>query len=156
VAEVDAIGTVSQGVVTYNVKISLDTQDERVKPGMSASASIITEIKQDVLLVSSSSIKSSNGTNYVEMLENAAAVNNLSASVSNNTGVSSSTLPKQQMIEIGLSNDSMTEVTSGLKEGDQVIVRTITPSTSTSQTSSGQTIFQTSTRTSGSGAGFPR
>ncbi len=122
---------------------------------MSVSASIITEIKQDVLLVSNSSVKSSNGTNYVEMLENAAALNNLSASVSN-AGISSSTPPKQQAIEIGLSNDSMTEVASGLKEGDQVIVRTITPSTGTNQASSGQSIFQASTRTTGPNTGFPR
>ncbi|MFH2018949.1 MAG: HlyD family efflux transporter periplasmic adaptor subunit, partial [bacterium] len=67
VAEVDALGTVTQGVVTYNTKIIFDTTDERVKPGMSVSASIITDIKQDVILVSSSAIKSSCEISYVEM-----------------------------------------------------------------------------------------
>ena len=42
VIDIDTIGTVSQGVVTYNVKISLDTKDDGVKPGMSTNASIIT------------------------------------------------------------------------------------------------------------------
>src|SRR3989338_8132010 len=36
-AEVDAIGTISQGVVSYAVKIAFDTQDDRVKPAMSVS-----------------------------------------------------------------------------------------------------------------------
>ncbi|MEK9179334.1 MAG: HlyD family efflux transporter periplasmic adaptor subunit, partial [Patescibacteria group bacterium] len=48
VTEIDTIGAVSQGVVTYIAKISFDTQDERVKPAMSVSAAIITDIKQDV------------------------------------------------------------------------------------------------------------
>ena len=46
VAEIDALGTVSQGVVTYAVKILFDTQDIRVKPGMSTSAAIITNVHQ--------------------------------------------------------------------------------------------------------------
>src|SRR5258708_4163599 len=45
VAEIDTVGTVSQGVVTYNVKISFDTQDTRVKPGMSVSASVVADMK---------------------------------------------------------------------------------------------------------------
>ena len=61
VSEIDSIGTVAQGVVTYNVKINFDTQDERVKPGMSVSSAIITDIKQDVLAVPNGAVKSSNG-----------------------------------------------------------------------------------------------
>jgi HlyD family secretion protein len=51
VAEVDLIGTTNQGVVSYTVTILFDTQDERIKPGMSVSATIITEIKQEVIVV---------------------------------------------------------------------------------------------------------
>jgi len=35
VTQIDTLGTVSQGVVTYNVKILFDTQDDRIKPSMS-------------------------------------------------------------------------------------------------------------------------
>ena len=38
VAEIDTVGTVSQGVVSYALKIAFDTQDTRVKPGMTVSA----------------------------------------------------------------------------------------------------------------------
>ncbi len=118
VLEMDMLGTVSQGVVSYNVKIGFDTRDERVKPGMSVSAAIITDAKQDVLLVSNSAIKSSGNTNYVEILDE----------------IASSTLPRQQTVEIGLSNDSVTEIVNGLKEGDKVVTQTITANTSQSQT----------------------
>lgn len=127
VVEVDTLGTVTQGVVTYNVKIIFDTQDERVKPGMSVSAAIITDIKQDVLLVSNSAIKStpleaglltgSNGNGqYVEVLTDGT--------------------PQSQSVEIGLSNDTMTEITSGLKEGDKVVTQTITSNASQTQSQS--------------------
>ena len=57
VVKVDTIGAVSQGVVTYDAKITFDTQDERVRPGMSISVSIITEAKQNVLVVPNAAIK---------------------------------------------------------------------------------------------------
>lgn len=110
VAEVDAIGTVSQGVVTYNVKITLDTDDDRIKPGMSASASIITNAKTDVLMVPSSAVKSGNNGSYVQALDK--------------TGK-----PYNIIVQTGLSNDTDTEITSGLAEGQTIIVQTITPST---------------------------
>jgi multidrug efflux pump subunit AcrA (membrane-fusion protein) len=115
VAEIDALGTVTQGVVNYGVKIIFDTQDERVKSGMSVSAAIITDIKQDVLLVPNAAVKSNNGQ-YVEVLEN--------------------NIPRNQTVETGLSNDTMTEITSGLKEGDKVITQTITANTTQTQTQS--------------------
>ena len=65
VSEVNTLGTVSQGVVSYTIKIAFDTQDERIKPGMSTSATIITEIKQDILIIPSSAIKTLGNSSYV-------------------------------------------------------------------------------------------
>ncbi len=118
VSEIDTIGTVTQGVVNYGVKIIFDTQDDRVKPGMSVSAAIITDLKQDVLLVPNSAVKTSGSSNYVEIM---ADNNNLS---------------QPQLVEIGLSNDSTTEIKSGIKEGDKVVTQTITASTQTQTTQS--------------------
>lgn len=140
VAEIDTLGTISQGVVSYNVKITLDTDDERIKPGMSVSTAIITEAKQNALLIPNSAVKIQNGANYVEMPQDAEGTdgNELLASAANSAGVTLATPPKQQSIEIGLSNDSMTEITNGLKEGDVVVVRTIASSSETqSQQSQG-------------------
>jgi HlyD family secretion protein len=119
VAEMDNIGTVNQGVVNYSVKIVFDTQDERIKPGMSVNTTIITDVKQNVLLVPNSAVKTTGNNSYVEILEGK------TASITN-AGVVSKTLPKQQQVEIGLSNDSYTEILSGLKEGDTVVSQTLT------------------------------
>jgi HlyD family secretion protein len=142
VSEIDTLGTVSQGVVTYTVKINFDTQDTRVKPGMSVSADIITNAKQNVLMVPNSAIKSAGGTSYVEVPQDATVASQLMANTANSaTGIILNPAPSQQAVEIGLSNDSVSEVTSGLKAGDLVITRTITPSsaTTTTQTQSTQT-----------------
>ena len=106
VTEIDILGTVSQGVVTYDVKISFDAQDERVKPGMSISVAIITHAKQNVLLVPNSAIKYKGDMQYVEVMAN------------DNTS-------RSQQIEIGLSNDIMTEIISGLKEGFMVVTQKV-------------------------------
>ncbi len=133
-ADIDTFGTITQGVVTYQVKIVFDTQDERVKPGMSISAAIITNVKQNVLLVPNSAVKFSGGTNYVEMLDSAVPVSQLAASIG---GITSKNSPKQQPIQIGLTNDSMTEVVDGLKESDQIVTQSIgANNTNTTQTQS--------------------
>lgn len=157
VAEIETVGTVTQGVVNYNVKITFDTQEEQIKPGMSVTVAIITNIKQDVLLVPNSAVKSLNNIHYVEISEDTSAVSNSSnqllASAVNSTGIVSAILPKQQAVEIGLANDSITEITSGLKEGDKVVIRTISPSTTTqNQSAQGQNLFQTSAARGNSGS----
>ena len=132
VVEIDMVGTVSQGVVTYNIKINFDAEDERIKPGMSVSASIVTDIKQDILTVPNSAIKTQGETSYVEILDQPGAE---TAGVQ---GVTSLTLPEQQQVEVGLSNDTLTEIISGLAEGEKVIIRTITPGNATTINSSNQ------------------
>ncbi len=105
VAEIDEIGTVSQGVVNYNVKIVFDTQDDRVKSGMSANAVIIIDNKVDVLLAPSSAVK--NGRfDYVEILDGSGR-------------------SQKKPVIIGASDDTMTEIISGLNEGDKIITQTI-------------------------------
>lgn len=129
VIDVDTLGTVTQGVVEYGATISLDTEDERVKPGMTLMADIITEVKQDVLLVPTSALKKQSGVYYVQKIENS---NNNTASVSESLKTSDL---KSQEIQIGSANDTMTEITSGLKEGD-VIVKTTQTTSSSNQSSS--------------------
>jgi len=112
VAEVDSLGTVSQGVVSYNVKVVFDLQDERVKPGMSASALIIIDTKPDVLMVASSAVKSNNSGDYVEVLVDGVLQN--------------------KTVTVGSSNDTMTEIASGLTEGEEIISQKITVSSASS------------------------
>jgi HlyD family secretion protein len=138
VVEIDSVGTVSQGVVTYTVKISFDTQDERVKPGMSVTAAIIVEAKPDVLLVPNSAIKSQGDTNYVEMPDES----EVDTALANSGGVILKKPLRRQLIEIGAANDEFTEVISGLSPGDAVITRTIQPNQTQTQTLSAQSGFR--------------
>jgi HlyD family secretion protein len=137
VVEVDAIGTVSQGVVTYNVKIAFDTQDERVKSGMSASAAIMTEVHQDVLTVPSGAVKVRGGTNYVSMLDAFQGTTDESAFAA--AGVSSITAPREQTVTIGAQSDTTTEITGGLNEGDVIVMRTVAVAANAQSAASGQT-----------------
>jgi len=137
VAEMDGVGTVSQGVVSYALKISFDTDDPRIKPGMSVSAAIITATKQDILIVPSSAIKTNANGSYVEMFSTPIVTLPVTAG---SQGFTSQTKPIEVPVEIGISNDTQTEITSGLKEGDQVVSRIIT-STATKATTTAPSLF---------------
>lgn len=132
VVEVDTLGTVSQGVVTYGIKIAFDTQDERVKPGMTLSTNIITEAKQDVLMVQSSAIKQQGDLSYVQIADNSNTETNLSTANVSGAIIPESSLRTQQ-VQLGLSNDTMTEILDGLEEGDIVITQAITSNSASSQ-----------------------
>ncbi|MFA5076109.1 MAG: efflux RND transporter periplasmic adaptor subunit [Patescibacteria group bacterium] len=139
VAETDTLGTVSSGVVTYTVKIVFDTQDERVKPGMTVTASIMTDSRPDVLLVANSAIKTANGESYVEMPDEDLSSN---TEATNSNGILLSASPRQQIIQTGLTDDSMTEVLDGLTEGDLVVIKTIVTTITSSTTSSAKSLLQ--------------
>lgn len=147
VAEIDTIGTVSQGVVSYSVKIAFDTNEELVKPGMSVSASIITDSKTDVLMVPSSAIKTNGTTKYIQMFTTP-----LPAPLAGSQGTPSKETPNQIIVETGISDDTNTEIISGIKEGDQIVSRTITNSTKTT-TSTSSLLGGAGTRGIGGGGG---
>ena len=121
VISIDTVGSVSSGVTNYPTVILLDTKSNAILPNMGISANIITNTKDDVLLISSSAVKSDDsGNNYVQILKNGKPVN--------------------QNIEIGLSSESQTEITSGLQEGDVVITSTTT-ATKTKSSTNTQSVF---------------
>ncbi|MFA6514919.1 MAG: HlyD family efflux transporter periplasmic adaptor subunit [Candidatus Paceibacterota bacterium] len=146
VAEIDPVGTVSSGVVTYNVKIAFDSDDDRIKPGMSANTEIITQEKKDILTVTSSAIKTKNKKVYVEVFEVPLP------SMGNINGITSAVPPVRKEVTIGLSDDLKTEIISGLNEGDQIVLKTTT-SSKTSSTTSTPSILNSVGATRGMGAG---
>jgi len=137
VEKMDSLGTLTSGVVTFNVTIGFDTLDPRIRPEMSVSAAIITDVKQNVLIIPSGAIKTQNGSSYVELL---------------NSGQT----PVQTNVITGSSNNTETEITSGISAGDKVVTQTInsstTSTTSTSSSSSNRT-GSSSVRIPGLGGG---
>jgi RND family efflux transporter MFP subunit len=109
IEKMDALGTLAQGVVTYNVTIGFDNIDLRIRPQMSVSAKIITSIKQDVITVSNGALKTQGNATYIEVLNNGA------------------TTPERRTIEIGAANNTDTEIVSGINVGDNVVTQTIDP-----------------------------
>ena len=119
VDEISRDGTVSQGVVTYSVWITLDVNDKRLKTGMSTSATIVTAVAREVLLVPNAAVKTAtDGTTYVQVLESGA------------------TAPQAVTVTVGLAGDSQTEITSGLQAGVAVVTKTVTASSASSSSSS--------------------
>jgi RND family efflux transporter MFP subunit len=116
VEKIDSLGTITQGVVTYSVTIGFDVTDPRIKPQMSVSANIITAVKQNVLLVPDSAVKTQNGKSYVEVLNDGNA------------------LPVQKTVEVGSSNNTDTEIISGINSGDKVVTQTISSTTKAAST----------------------
>ncbi|MCX6328194.1 MAG: HlyD family efflux transporter periplasmic adaptor subunit [Bacteroidia bacterium] len=127
VTEADPIGIESQGVVSYTIKISLDKNDERLKPGMTVNADIITETKQGTLLLANAAVKTQGNINYVEIVNKQDA----SATSTMKNGITLNTAPAKQTIKIGISNDEFTEILSGLNEGDYVVLRIVTSNNTT-------------------------
>lgn len=112
VDEVASAGTVDSGVVTYSVWITLDGTDERLRTGMSATATVVTAVERGVLLVSNSAIKSADdGSSYVQVLEQGAQA------------------PTDVTVVTGLSNATQTVIESGVAEGAAVVTKTTTTST---------------------------
>lgn len=102
---IDTNGSVSSGVTTYPATIDFDTTTSDIYPNMGVNADIMTNVKTDVLLVPSSAIQTSNGQSTVRILKN--------------------NQPQSVPVEIGSSNDTQTEIVSGVNEGDTVITSVI-------------------------------
>ncbi len=104
VIEVALAGTTTQGVVNYPVTIVLDQPGTEipVRAGMSANVAIVTQERDNVLLIPNRAIRTSGRNRVVTVLANG-----------KETTVN---------VTVGLSNDTESEVTSGLNEGDVVVV----------------------------------
>jgi multidrug efflux pump subunit AcrA (membrane-fusion protein) len=127
VAQVDLVGTASQGVVGYGVKIGFTTDDDRIKGGMSVSAAIQTAVSTDVVMVPNAAIQTdASGASYVLTLPN---ITQAEAQASP-TGVVSPTAPERKAVTVGIADETNTEIKSGLSEGDLVVIRTVQPTSS--------------------------
>jgi RND family efflux transporter MFP subunit len=109
-------GTSTQGVVTYDVTVTLEKIDPRLRPNMSCTVEIVTETKAAALVVPTAAIKVDSTTNQKYVLV-----------VSERDGSTSKT-----DVKTGLVVGTTTEVLSGVTEGQTVVT-----SSSSSSSSSG-------------------
>jgi HlyD family secretion protein len=95
------------GVVSYFVTIGLQVEDAAVREGMSATANVITQRLENVLVIPNRALRLDRDTGkvYVEKLV---------------LGV-----PREVEVETGFRDEQVSQVLSGVDEGDTVIVRTV-------------------------------
>jgi len=138
VQSIDTIGTTTSNVVSYSVKVAINQVDNSIKPGMTANATIITDSKDNVIVVPNSAIKTTGGQKIVQVLD------------TNNQ-------LQQIPVTTGLIGDSNTEITSGISECDNIVISTIRgqAATAASTTGSGGLFGGVGTGGRGTGTGRP-
>lgn len=124
ISKIDTIGKTTQNVVTYGAEIELDEQNAALKPGMSVSAEIAVVEKKNVLTLPNAALTTTNGKTTVRTTNGA------------------------KEVKIGVTDDVMTEIVSGLSEGDGVLIETVVTSVSSQASKS---VFSSIFRTPGSG-----
>ena len=109
VIKIDPAATLIDGVPTYKVTFKFITQDERVKSGMTANLDILTNHKDNVLVLPGRLVVTKDDGKYVSVAD------------SINPGKS-----QDKKIVTGLRGvDGNVEIVSGLSEGEKVVVPTL-------------------------------
>ncbi|WP_194898920.1 HlyD family efflux transporter periplasmic adaptor subunit [Catenulispora pinisilvae] len=136
VQEVDPISTVVSNVVEYGVTLQFTSGQQdlaTLKPGQTASVSVTTDNVTNVLYVPSSSVTTLGGQSFVTVVDGKTQT--------------------QTPVQIGVVGDTSTEITSGVNEGDEVLLSSRTGSTSTGGTRGGLTGGGFGGGTGGAGTG---
>jgi HlyD family secretion protein/macrolide-specific efflux system membrane fusion protein len=104
VTSIDTLPTAGQNVTTYGVTVTLDSTPTGLKQGMSASVVVTANEADNVLWVPTAAITTAGGRSTVTVRKDG----------------------KDTTVEVttGLAGDSGTEITSGVAEGDQLVVAT--------------------------------
>lgn len=140
VTHISPTATIQSGVVNYKVKVKIQSlqsvmperqearqegggrqvmpamlpEDFQLREGLTVTVNILVEKRNDVLLVPNAAITSSGGQTYVQVM-------------------SPDGISEERAIQTGISNWQYTEVTDGLREGEEVVVPQGTTSPTTSQ-----------------------
>jgi len=107
---VSPFGTLQSGVVNFPVEIYMDKNEDTsgLRGGLTATADIITGMRTDVLQVPNRAIKGLAGDFWVDVVTNA-----------------STAAIEKHPVKTGVQNKRNTEIISGLKEGEQVLIEAI-------------------------------
>jgi HlyD family secretion protein len=95
-------------VVNFAVTIALDPTDIELKGGLTATANILVESNENVLLIPNRAVRGSRGDYWADVVVNEETMET-----------------EQRTIEIGVQNARYTEVVSGLQEGEKVLEEVI-------------------------------
>lgn len=126
VIQVRQEATVTSNVVTYEVIVNAPNPEMKLKPGLTANITIYTMEKKDVLTLPNKALKF---IPTVEMLAEGEQIEPLSEKETGNkvrtVWKKQGTIFKPYRVEIGETNGIMTEIVSGLNEGDKVVTNVV-------------------------------
>lgn len=106
VTQVSTVGTTTNGVTYYDAIVSVPNKDGLLKYGMTATAEILIQDRQNVLTLPVEALRISRG--------------GVTVTVKKPDG----TLQENVQVQIGARSKTAVEITSGLSEGDEVVVPT--------------------------------
>lgn len=117
VTQVRQQATTESNVVTYEVVISAPNNDLKLKPGLTANVTIYTMEKDNVLAVPSKALRFTPNEAFLEKRQKI-----VDCEGDHKLWTKENDTFKAHKVEIGSSNGLMTEITSGISEGTEVLV----------------------------------
>ena len=117
VTQVRQQATTSSNVVTYEVVISAPNKDLKLKPGLTANVTIFTMEKNDVLAVPSKALRFIPNEALLQADQKIEDVD-----APQKVWTLKDNVFKAHKVETGTSNGTLTEIVSGISEGDEVLV----------------------------------
>ena len=119
---IDALGTTLPGrvlrleplpqgdsaVTAYRVTVEIDPNDSMLRPGMTASTTIIADRREGAVSVPVAAVRTRDGQSFVELVT---------------TGSDGNRLIEERAVTVGLRTGEQVEIVSGLAAGDEVVVR---------------------------------
>ncbi len=102
-------GKEETNVIYFPVRIRIDKLHPKLRPGMTADVNILIAERQDVLLVPDAAIDRSGGRTVVQVLEQEGAE------------------PVEREVEVGVTDYEQTEILSGLRAGERVVLPSAAP-----------------------------
>jgi HlyD family secretion protein len=112
----------TQNVVSYLVIIDVDNLDGKLLPGMTANVEIITGVKSNVMRVPTNALRFNPraGDRSTEKTPDKKDTPQPALYISG----ADPYRPIKRKVQIGLQGDEYTEITSGLKAGEKILIRT--------------------------------
>lgn len=102
IADINPAETVVQGVIYYQITLTFDTDEEGIKPGMTANIEVVAARKEGALSIPPQALQYKDNKPYVRVLEGG--------------------VPVEKGITLGIQGNTTVEVTDGLKEGEEVVL----------------------------------
>jgi HlyD family secretion protein len=133
VSEIRNAPTTVQNVVTYAVIIKVENPEHKLKPGMTANVSIVTDTRTGVLKIPNAALrfrwtaeKAGGRAKTGESAKNPEATANGDARRMQGIWILDRDKPRRVQVTAGISDGNFTEIRSGdLKEGDAVIIEAL-------------------------------